>query len=64
MKTKEEMNALKEEVEILNKKLHELTEEELSQVSGGGALVRTYIDENGQECSYTSALRQRSVEVD
>ena len=35
MKTKEELNALKEEVETLNKKLHELTEEELAQISGG-----------------------------
>ena len=35
MKTKEELNALKEEVETLNKKLAELTEEELAQVSGG-----------------------------
>ena len=35
MKTKEELNALKEEVETLNKKLHELTEEELKQVVGG-----------------------------
>ena len=35
MKTKKELNALKEEVETLNKKLHELTEEELAQVSGG-----------------------------
>ena len=35
MKTKEELNALKEEVETLNKKLHELTDEELEQVSGG-----------------------------
>ena len=35
MKTKEELNALKEEVEALNKKLAELTEEELAQVTGG-----------------------------
>ena len=35
MKTKEELNALKEEVETLRKKLAELTEEELAQVSGG-----------------------------
>ena len=35
MKTKEELNALKEEVETLNKKLHELTDEELEQVTGG-----------------------------
>ena len=35
MKTKEELNALKEEVETLNEKLAELTEEELAQVTGG-----------------------------
>ena len=35
MKTKEELNALKEEVETVSKKLHELTKEELAQVSGG-----------------------------
>lgn len=35
MKTKEELNALKNEMETLNKKLYELTEEELTQVSGG-----------------------------
>ena len=35
MKTKEELNALKEEVETLNKKLAELSEDELKQVSGG-----------------------------
>ena len=36
MKT-EELNALKEEVENLSKKLAELTEEELAQVAGGDA---------------------------
>ena len=35
MKTKEQLNALKEEVETVNKKLHELTPEELEQVTGG-----------------------------
>ena len=35
MKTKKELNALKEEVETLNRKLRELTEEELAQVCGG-----------------------------
>ena len=35
MKTKEELNALKEEVETLNKKLAELTEEEMMLVTGG-----------------------------
>lgn len=37
MKTKEELNILKESVETINKKLTELTEEELAQVSGGNA---------------------------
>ena len=35
MKTKEELNALKEEVETVNEKLAELTPEELEQVNGG-----------------------------
>ena len=35
MKTQEEQNTLKEEVETLNKKFAELTEEELKQVAGG-----------------------------
>ena len=35
MKTKEELNALKNEVETLNKKLAELTEDELKMVNGG-----------------------------
>ena len=35
VKTQEELNALKEEVETVNRKLHELTEEELEQVNGG-----------------------------
>lgn len=35
MKTQEELNRLKEEVESLNKKLAELNEEEIEQVAGG-----------------------------
>ena len=35
MKSKEELNALKEEVEAVNEKLSELTPEELEQVNGG-----------------------------
>ena len=35
MKTKEELNALKEEVETLNQKLAELTDEDLAQISAG-----------------------------
>ena len=35
MKTKEELDALKEEEENMNKELAELTDEELTEVSGG-----------------------------
>ncbi len=40
MKTKEELNALKNEVEALNTKLSELNNEELEQVIGGS--ISTY----------------------
>ena len=39
MKTKEELNALKEEVEALNEKCRELTPEELKEVTGGAKLI-------------------------
>ena len=42
MKTKEELNALKNEVEALNAKLAELNDEELAQVVGGLAPGRRY----------------------
>ena len=35
-KAKEELNAIKEEVETVNEKLAELTPEEIAQVNGGG----------------------------
>ena len=50
MKTKEELNALKEEVEAVDKKLHELTEEELAQVSGG-------------KCPWDMSIQDESVPV-
>ena len=37
-KTKEELNALKQEFESLSSKLAELSEEELSQVTGGNPI--------------------------
>ena len=49
MKTKEELNALKEEVETVSKKLHELTPEELEQVSGGGFLP---VENDGNDVIY------------
>ena len=57
MKSKEELNALKEEVETVSKKLHELTDEELEQVSGGayfyGAMgLYTNIKCSNPDCIY------------
>ena len=43
-KSKEELNALKEEVETVNEKLQELTEEELEQVTGGLAHLREHVN--------------------
>ena len=39
MKSKEELDTLKEEVEAVNEKLAELTDEEIVQVSGGSGYV-------------------------
>ena len=44
MKSKEELNALKKEIETLNEKLKELTEEELALVSGGVDLPGDKLD--------------------
>ena len=49
MKTAEELNALKEEVETLRGKLAELSEEELAQVKGGSAIEIYYFIEIGDE---------------
>ena len=48
MKTKEELNALKEEVETVRRKLAELTEEELEQVVGGGSATLDVAQEVAQ----------------
>ena len=47
MKSKEELNALKEEVETLNKKLAELNEDELTQITGGGQLFNVTMKADG-----------------
>ena len=51
MKSKEELNALKEEFETVSRKLSALSDEELAQVSGGGD---DELDENGMPvvCPY------------
>ena len=41
-KTKEELNALKEEAETMNNRFAELTEEELEQVTGGAYVKDGY----------------------
>ena len=46
MKTKEELNALKEEVETLNKKLRELTDDELRVVVGGSEVEFLFDDKS------------------
>ena len=43
MKTREELNALKEEVETLNAKLAELSEEKLKNVTGDGVVCTNYM---------------------
>ena len=52
MKSNEELNEIKEEVESLNEKLHELTEEELAQVSGGGLVKYNFTFDNATYALY------------
>lgn len=53
MKTKEELNALKKEVEALNEKLRELSDEELSEVAGGFVPIpyRNFLKQGKQAAS-------------
>ena len=53
MKTKEELEELKEEVETVSKKLHELTDEELTQVAGGGGII-TWCAGDCENCRSTT----------
>ncbi len=55
MKTNEELNALKEEVETVSMKLQELTEEELVQVAGG--LRKLCGDDDCKNCHDTTCPR-------
>ena len=57
MKTKEELNALKEEVETVSRKLKELTDEELAQVAGGIFYEGHY---SAQEKTFTPAYKTPS----
>ena len=62
MKTKEELNALKEEVDTLNKKLAELNEDELKLVAGGLDLNLDF----GKFCEsdYDIVYKKDGVEVE
>lgn len=64
MKTKEELQALKNEVDTLNKKLAELTEDELKQVSGGfiGHFLMGFAEDtvNTKDC-YVSAIDTKEI---
>ena len=62
MKTKEELNALKEEVETVSRKLHELTEEELEQVSGGSDDIVDFTSKVYE--TVTTTLKQAEEEKD
>ena len=59
MKTVEELNALKEEVETLNKKLAELTDEELEQIAGGGKMCPG--SGNCYNCEYIDCKYHKTV---
>ena len=52
MKTKEELNALKKEVEAMNKKLHDLNDKELEQVTGGLDRKKITYQEYCPKCGY------------
>ena len=62
MKTQEELNALKEEAETVSKKSCELTEEELTQVSGGARLILREDPESTAVVAESEVkLRERAV---
>lgn len=57
MKTKEELNALKEEVKALHKRLSELNEDELNQITGGTDTSAIIVDGIVVECLPNSSFR-------
>ena len=62
MKTTEELNALKNEVETLDKKLTALSDEELAQVSGGSDDIVDFISMVYE--TVTKPLKQAEEEKD
>ena len=62
MKTPEELNALKNEVETLDKKLTALSDEELAQVSGGSDDIVDFTSKVYE--TVTTTLKQAEEEKD
>ena len=60
MKTEEELNALKEEVDTLNKKLVELSEDELKEIAGGSSIPEL---ETIGPCPYSGSGNLTSEEI-
>ena len=60
-KTKEELDALKEEVNKVNEKICELTPEELEQVTGG--LAPLLVDEPSVFGSTVDLLKAKNISV-
>ena len=56
MKTKEELLALKNEVEAMNEKLSQLTEEEMLKITGGETQVITDDEAGLKICIRTNAI--------
>ena len=58
MKTKEELKALKKEVETLNNKFAELTEEELAYVAGGSpyGIGEKVEDDSGENINWEQLI--------
>ena len=62
-KTKEELNAIEEEIETVNSKLQELTEEELKQITGG-KLSETELILLGKFELYNNVIGAKLVEAE
>ena len=62
MKSIEELNTLREDVKTLNKKLAELTEEELEQVSGG-AYIKDIYDQVTYDLYYPGKNEEYNTEA-
>ena len=67
MKSKEELKAIKEEVKAVNKKLQELTEEELKQVTGGavpeGIPIQTIMNVGEKDVKFSISPSHSEPEV-